>query len=70
MNSSNLTIQFSISTEFNCQKQIYFKLFSLVKQNCILFKLFKQFSLVKLSLSLSLSLSLCVYSSQFIHLHM
>ena len=26
------TIQFSISTQFNCQKHFYFKLFSLVKQ--------------------------------------
>ena len=34
------TIQFSMSTEFNCQKHFYFKLFSLVKQFH-----FKQFSL-------------------------
>ena len=26
------TIQFNISTQFNCQKLFYFKLFSLVKQ--------------------------------------
>ena len=26
------TIQFSMSTQFNCQKHIYFKVFSLVKQ--------------------------------------
>ena len=26
------TIQFSMSTEFNCQKHFYFMLFSLVKQ--------------------------------------
>ena len=26
------TIQFNISTQFNCQKHFYFKLFSLVKQ--------------------------------------
>ena len=26
------TIQFSMSTQFNCQKRYYFKLFSLVKQ--------------------------------------
>ena len=26
------TIQFSMSTQFNCQKHFYFKLFSLVKQ--------------------------------------
>ena len=26
------TIQFSMSTQFNCQKYVYFKLFSLVKQ--------------------------------------
>ena len=26
------TYQFSISTQFNCQKHFYFKLFSLVKQ--------------------------------------
>ena len=25
------TIQFSISTQFNCEKHFYFKLFSLVK---------------------------------------
>ena len=36
------TVQFNISTQFNCQKHFYFKLFSLVKQ----FK-FKQFSLVE-----------------------
>ena len=27
-----LTIQFSMSSQFNCQKHFYFKLFSLVKQ--------------------------------------
>ena len=26
------TIQFSMSTQFNCEKHFYFKLFSLVKQ--------------------------------------
>ena len=33
------TIQFSINTQFNCQKHFYFKLFSLIKQFY-----FKQFS--------------------------
>ena len=35
------TIQFSMSTQFDCQKHFYFKLVSLVKQFY-----FKQFSLV------------------------
>ena len=35
------TIQFSMSTQFNCQKHFFFKLFSLVKQFC-----FKKLSLV------------------------
>ena len=35
------TIQFSMCTQFNCQKQFYFKLLSLLKQFY-----FKQFSLV------------------------
>ena len=35
------TIQFGISTQFNCKKHCYFKQFSLVKQFY-----FKQFSLV------------------------
>ena len=30
--SMSKTIQISISTQFNCQKHFYFKLFSLVKQ--------------------------------------
>ena len=36
------TIQFSTSTQFNCRKHFYFKLFGLVKQFY-----FKQFSLVQ-----------------------